>query len=176
MDDNAFSMDNINAMLSQIMQNPDSINSLLNSFSANTSQNNTSSAEQNTNTGQNQGFDLSSLLNNINPDMLNSVLSSLGQQPPQNQQNQAPPQSSSGNFDPSMLFGMLGGIKGQGSNFSGGMDGLNQQGDNASRFLMSLKPFVNSQRQSGIDNLCQLLKYVQIAKLFGFDITKLIKL
>lgn len=139
MGENTFSADNLNAILSNLMQNPDSINKILNSFS------------QNDNPPQNENPDFSSLLNNLNPDLLGSLFSSMGggETPSQN------------GFDPSMLFNMMGNMGSQ---------------DNTTRLLIALKPFVSTERQNGIDNLCKILKYVNMAKLFGFDITKLIKL
>lgn len=176
MDENISSNNDISTLLNQLMQNPDVINNLLNSLSQNTSQtssqnssqsqNNTENNSQNTfqNPFQSQNnagnIDLSSILNNINPEMLNSLFSSLGQKS-ESEQNK-----NSDSFDPSMLFNIFN----EKNNFS------SQQPDNITCLLLALKPFVNQKRQDGIDVLCKLLKYLQIAKLFGFDITKILKL
>ncbi len=146
MGENTFSADNLNAILSNLMQNPDSINKILNSFS-----------QSDNPPPQNDNVDFSSLLNNVNPDLLNSLFSSMG----------GGEKTSQSGFDPSMLFNLMGNM--------GGNDSFQNQ-DNTTRLLLSLKPFVSPQRQNGIDNLCHILKYVHIARLMGFDITKFIKL
>lgn len=162
MDENTSSKNDINALLSQIMQNPDMINNLLNSLSQNTSQNDSQNTAQNPPPSQNDAgnIDLSSILNNIDPEMISSLFSSLGQKSEPEQDK------SSNSFDPTMLFKM---INDQNS-FS------NQKPDDITCLLLALKPFVNQKRQDGIELLCKLLKYLQIAKLFGFDITKILKL
>ena len=136
MGENTFSSENLNAILSQLMQNPDAVNNILNSFS------------QKDTPPQSEGPDFSSILNNLNPDLLSSLFSFGGNEE----------KSSQNGFDPSFLFNLMG-----------------NNSDETTNLLLALKPFLSPARQSGVDNLCRILKYIHIAKIMGFDITKFIK-